>query len=76
MTRREIRMSHKDDALRDEYDSKLIESGERGKYALKYTEGRNLVFIDPEMHELFPDSKSVNRALREYAQSKKQASGE
>jgi len=53
------------DTLRDEYPEDLIRSGVRGKYTKRYCEGRNIVLIDPDLHKLFPDSKAVNRALRE-----------
>jgi hypothetical protein len=54
----------------------LIKSGERGRYAKRYQEeGTNLVLIDPDLHELFPDSESVNRALRDYVQQRKQSAG-
>lgn len=56
-----------DDALRPEYPSDLIKSGERGKYAAQYREGTNLVLIEPEMHRLFPNARAVNDALRRYA---------
>ena len=47
--------------MRDEYD---FTKGVRGKHA--YTrEGRtNLVLLDPDVVDLFPDSASVNVALR------------
>ena len=57
-----------EDTLRSEYPAELIQSGERGKYAKRYREGTNIVFIDPDLHKLFPDSESVNRALRNYAE--------
>jgi hypothetical protein len=61
-------MSSNKDDLRSEYPSELIKSGERGKYAERYMkEGSNVALIDPDLHELFPDSESVNRALRKYA---------
>lgn len=56
------------DELRPEYPSELIKSGERGKYAKAYSKGTNVVLIDPDLHSKFPDSKSVNKALREYLQ--------
>ena len=55
------------DTLRTEYPAELIKSGERGKYVKRYQEGTNIVIIAPELHKLFPDSESVNRALRKYA---------
>jgi len=41
--------------------------GIRGKYASKYKEGTNIVILDPELIEYFPDSASVNEALRSLA---------
>lgn len=57
--------SHRDD-LRPEYPAELIRSGERGQYAAHYREGTNVVLIEPELHEHYPDSEAVNRALREH----------
>jgi hypothetical protein len=66
-------MSNDRDTLRDEYPEDLIRSGVRGKYTKSYREGTNVVLIDPDLHELFPDSESVNRALREYVATKRPA---
>ncbi len=66
-------MSNDKDTLRDEYPEDLIRSGVRGKYTKSYREGTNIVLIDPDLHELFPDSESVNRALREYVATKRTA---
>ena len=61
-------MSSNKDDLRAEYPPELIKSGERGKYAERYKkEGTNVALIDPDLHELFPNSEAVNRALRKYA---------
>ena len=60
-------MSSNNDDIRPEYSPDLIKSGVRGKYADRYKQGTNLVLIDPDLQELFPDSESVNRALRDYA---------
>ena len=57
-----------EDTLRPEYSPDLIRSGDRGKYASRYREGTNVVVIDPDLHKIFPDSESVNRALRQYAE--------
>jgi hypothetical protein len=56
-----------EDTLRPEYPAELIRSGVRGKYVKVYREGTNIVVISPELHKLFPDSESVNKALRQYA---------
>ena len=66
-------MSNDRDTLRNNYPEELIKSGVRGKYAKRYREGTNLVLIDPDLHKLFPDSKAVNRALREYLSAKRTA---
>ncbi len=66
-------MNSKDDEIREEYPEELIKSGERGKYAKAYREGTNVVLIDPDLHELFPDSESVNKALRDYVAKKRNA---
>ena len=47
--------------MRTEYD---FAGGVRGKYAERYGRGTNLVLIDPELADAFPDSQSVNDALR------------
>jgi hypothetical protein len=47
--------------MRAEYD---FSDGVRGKYVDRYRRGTNVVLVDPELAEAFPDSKSVNDALR------------
>ena len=49
------------DEMRAEYD---FSGGVRGKYVDRYRRGTNVVLLDPELAEAFPDSKSVNDALR------------
>ena len=53
-----------DDDLRGEYDLSQLKGGVRGKYYRQATAGTNLVLVEPELAEVFPDTKSVNRALR------------
>ena len=53
-----------DDELRPEYDLSQLKGGVRGKYASKYKEGTNLVFLAPDVAEVFKDNESVNEALR------------
>lgn len=45
----------------EEYD---FSGGIRGKYTKRYAEGTNVVIIDPDIIEYFPDNESVNNALR------------
>ncbi len=66
-------MSNDKDTLRDEYPEELIRSGQRGKYTDAYRKGTNVVLIEPDLHEQFPDSEAVNRALRDYLASKRTA---
>ena len=63
-----------EDTLRPEYPADLIKSGVRGKYASRYREGTNIVLVDPDLHRLFPDSESVNRALRKFAEEHQMSS--
>ena len=57
------------DDLRPEYDLSKLKGGVRGKYYRKATAGTNLVLIEPELANLFPDTESVNRALRLLAET-------
>jgi len=52
------------DDLRPEYDLSQLKGGVRGKYYRDATAGTNLVLIEHELADVFPDSESVNRALR------------
>lgn len=65
-------MSNKPDTddLREEYDftAEDLRGGLRGKYTARYAEGVNVVTLDPDVAAVFPDSASVNRALRALAQ--------
>ena len=59
-------MSNTDkDELRKEYDLARLGKGVRGKYFRRYSEGSNVVVIDPDLTEAFPNAKAVNDALRE-----------
>lgn len=51
---------HDPDML-DEYD---FSKGVRGKYAERYRAGKNMIRLDDDVAEMFPDAKSVNDALR------------
>jgi hypothetical protein len=54
----------KGDEPRREYD---FRGGVRGKYAARYRAGTNVVLLDPDVAEAFPDSAAVNRVLRAFA---------
>ena len=61
--------------LRPEYDLSKLKGGVRGKYYRQATAGTNLVLIEPELTEVFPDTESVNRALRLLADTAASATG-
>jgi hypothetical protein len=54
----------KENGLRREYDLSKLRGGVRGKYYRRYSEGTNLVLLDPDVAEAFPNAKAVNEALR------------
>ena len=53
------------DEVRPHYD---FRGGVRGKYAVRYREGTNVVLLEPDVAARFPDAASVNRALRALAE--------
>ncbi|HYX17846.1 MAG TPA: hypothetical protein VE944_26505 [Nostoc sp.] len=53
-----------EDELRSEYDFAQMEGGTRGKYIERYRQGTNLVLLDPDVAQAFPNDKTVNDALR------------
>lgn len=52
------------DTMREEYD---FAGGARGVTAARYRQGSNLVIVDPDLLDVFPDGESVNEALRALA---------
>ncbi len=50
-----------DDEMLPEYD---FSKGVRGKYAKHFKDVDRLVSLDPDVKAVFPDSESVNTALR------------
>ena len=56
-----MKTMNNDPDMLEEYD---FSQGERGKYAKKYAEGTNVVILDPDVAQYFPDTESVNEALR------------
>ncbi len=63
------------DELRTEYSLEDFPAGlERGKYAARMAAGSNIVRLDPDIAGSFPDSPSVNEALRSLLRIAKRAS--
>ena len=60
-----MRRMQKDPDILEEYD---FSKGVQGKYVKKYAEGTNIVVIEPDVAEYFPDHDSVNQALRSLAE--------
>ncbi len=50
--------------LRDEYDFAKMQGGVRGKYVKDYRKGTNLVLLEPDVAQAFPNDEAVNKALR------------
>ncbi len=61
---RKVLAKRLDDEMRPEYDLSQLKGGVRGKYYRQATAGTNLVLIEPELADVFPDTEAVNRALR------------
>jgi hypothetical protein len=51
------------DEMRPEYD---LRGGVRGKYYERYRQGTNVVLLEADLAEVFHDSATVNRALRQF----------
>jgi len=56
-----VQKKRSDPPMRKTFD---FSGGVVGKYAQRYAAGTNLVLLDPDVAGVFPDSKSVNDALR------------
>jgi hypothetical protein len=52
------------DTMRPEYD---FSGAVRGITAARYAKGTNIVVVDPEVLDVFPNSGAVNEALRALA---------
>lgn len=52
------------DTMRPEYD---FSGAVRGVTAVRYAQGSNVVIVDPEVLDVFPNSGAVNEALRALA---------
>lgn len=50
--------------MRCEYDFAAMKGSVRGKYVRRYREGTNIVLLEPDIAEAFPNDAAVNQALR------------
>jgi hypothetical protein len=62
--------SEEEDDLRPEYEFSQMKGGVGGKYVERYRQGTNLVLLEPDVADAFPDAKAVNDALRLLLQEK------
>ena len=53
-----------DNEMRAEYRREDLGPLVRGKYAARYAKSTNIVVIDPALAKAFPNSETVNDALR------------
>ena len=53
-----------DDELRPEYDETVLQHGVRGKYVQRYQAETNVVILDPDVAQAFPNPQAVNDTLR------------
>ena len=72
---KKVTTNQKADQLRPEYDLSKLKGGVRGKYYERARAGTNLVLIEPDLADVFPDTDSVNRALRLLADTAQAAAG-
>jgi hypothetical protein len=59
--------SNEADDMRAEYDFASMPGGVRGKYAKAFQGKVTTILLDSDVAEIFPDSASVNEALRTLA---------
>lgn len=61
------------DELRSEYKRSDFGTLVRGKYIERLRTSSNVVILDPEVADLFPNAEAVNAALRSLAEIAKRA---
>jgi len=64
-----------EDEMREEYDLSKLKGRVRGKHYEAYQQGTNLVLLEPDVAEAFPDASSVNEALRMLAKVARKSKG-
>jgi len=67
-----VRINPDRDTMRKEYD---FSGAVRGVTAIRYVQGSNVVVIDPEVLDVFPDALAVNETLRALAPVLRQQRG-
>lgn len=54
----------KNKEMRSEYRREDLGQGVRGKYSERFQQSSNVVLLDEDIAEAFPNSQAVNEALR------------
>jgi len=67
--------SNEEDEMKEQYDLSKLKGQVRGKHYDAYQQGTNLVLLEPDVAEAFPDASSVNEALRMLAKVASRQSG-
>ncbi|HOJ60503.1 MAG TPA: hypothetical protein PK878_09470 [bacterium] len=66
----------KSDEIRSEYKREDLGPGVRGKYYESYKQGTNIILLNPDVAEFFPDEESVNKALRSLIDLARKSTGQ
>jgi len=64
MTRRFMKKVKSTDEMRLEYNRNDLAEGALGKYYSAFKEHHNIVLLDPEVANAFPNDEAVNEALK------------
>jgi hypothetical protein len=70
--KKKVNESELEDDMLPEYDFSKMRMVGRGIYAERFRSGTNIVLLDREVREAFPDDRAVNEALRVIAKAAKQ----
>jgi len=70
--KKKVKKSDEDDDMLPEYDFSKMRRLGRGIYAERFRSGTNLVLLDHDVREAFPDDRTINETLRVIAKVVKQ----
>jgi len=70
--KKKVKKSDVDDDMLPEYDFSKMRMVGRGIYAERFRSGTNLVLLDHDVREAFPDDQTINETLRVIAKVAKQ----
>ena len=70
--KKKVKKPDVDDDMLPEYDFSKMRMVGRGIYAERFRSGTNLVLLDRDVREAFPDDRTVNETLRVIARVAKQ----